>query len=70
MYFTDMKPTFHYLTEHERDVPWCKVVELIQKTKNPRKRGKTFEIKTEGYYIVFIIRNQILYVINAKKVIK
>jgi hypothetical protein len=67
VFFTDIHPTDHYLEEHERDVPWDKVVEIIFSTKNPRKKGDKFEIEKKGYYILFEIKNNILYVINAKK---
>lgn len=67
VYFTDIQPTKHYLEEHEKDVPWDKVVEIILTTKNPRKKGDNFEIEKEGYYILFKIENKVLYVINAKK---
>jgi len=67
VYFTDIEPTNHYLKEHEKEVPWGKVVEIIFSTKNPRKKGDKFEIKKDEYYILFEIRDNILYVINAKK---
>ena len=67
VYFTDIHPTDHYLEEHVKDVPWDKVVEIIFSTKNPRKKGDKFEIEKDGYYILFEIKNNVLYVINAKK---
>ena len=67
VHFTDIQPTDHYLKEHEKDVPFDKVVEIIFSTKGPRKKGDKFEIEKEGYYILFEIKNAILYVINAKK---
>ena len=67
VYFTEIQPTDHYLEEHEKDVPWDKVVEIIFTTKNPKKKGDKFEIEKNGYYILFEIKNNILYVINAKK---
>lgn len=67
VYFNEIQPTDHYLEEHEKDVPWDKVVEIILTTKNPRKKGNKFEIEKGCYYILFEIKNNILYVINAKK---
>ena len=67
VYFTEIKPTDHYLNEHEKDVPLHKVVEIIFTTKNPRKKGDKFEIEKDGYYVLFEIKDNILYVINAKK---
>ena len=67
VYFTDIQPTAHYLEEHEKDVPWNVVVAKIFSTKNPRKKGNKFEIEKDGYYILFEIKNHVLYVINAKK---
>lgn len=67
VYFEEMQPTEHYLENHESDVPWDKVVEIILATKNPRKKGDKFEIETERYYLLFEIREKVLYVINAKK---
>ena len=42
-------------------------MEIILATKNPRKKENKFEIEKEGYYILFEIKDNILYVINAKK---
>lgn len=67
VYFTEIKPTEHYSKEHEKDVTWDKVVEIIFSTKNPRKKGDKFEIEKDGYYLLFEIKDSILYVINAKK---
>lgn len=67
VYFTDIQPTSHYIKEHAKDVPWDKVVEIIFNTKNPRKKDDKFEIEKGGYYILFEIKNNVLYVINAKK---
>ena len=67
VYFIDIQPTDHYLKEHEKHVPWDEVVEIIFKTKNPRKKGNNYEIEKDGYYILFEIKNNVIYVINAKK---
>ena len=67
VYFTEIQPTQHYLEEHAEDVPWDKVVELIFTIKNPRKKGTKFEIEKDGYYLLFEIKNTVLYVINAKR---
>ena len=67
VYFKDIRPTDHYLKHHVNNVPWERVVELILTTKNPRKKGKNFEIEKDGYYILFEIKKNILLVINAKK---
>ncbi|MBI3032207.1 hypothetical protein HYY69_01925 [Candidatus Woesearchaeota archaeon] len=66
VYFTEIRPTKHYLEEHAKDVPWDKVVELIFSIKNPRKKGDVFEIEKDGYYLVFKIEDDVLSVINAK----
>ena len=68
VYFTNIQPTEHYLEHHAKDVPWDKVVEIIFKTKNPRKKGTKFEIEGDGYYLLFEIKDNVAYVINAKKV--
>jgi hypothetical protein len=67
VYFSEIKPTQHYLEEHEKDVPWVKVVEIIFTTKNPRKKGNKIEIERDGYYLLLELKENILYVINAKK---
>ena len=67
VYFTDIQPTEHYTQEHKREVPWPKVVEIILTTKNPRKKGENFEIKSEGYYLLFRVKDNTLFVVNAKR---
>jgi len=65
--FKSIKPTRHYLENHEKDIPWHKVVEIILATKNPRKKGDRFEIEQQDHYILFEIRNKTLRIINAKR---
>ncbi len=67
VYFIDIQPTRHYLEEHSKDVPWDKVLEILFTTKNPKRKGTKFVIEKEGYYVLFEIKNNVLYVINAKK---
>ena len=67
VYFTEIEPTDHYTKQHEKEVPWYKVIEIIFTTKNPRKKGDKFEIENDDYYILFEIKDNILYVINAKR---
>jgi len=67
VYFKSIEPTEHYLNEHTSEVPWLEVIKLLLTTKNPRKKGNKFEIEKEGYYVLFEIKNQVLYVINAKR---
>jgi hypothetical protein len=67
VYFTEIQPTEHYLIEHQKDVPWDEVLEIIFSTKNPRKKGDKFEIETDKYYVLFKVENNILFVINAKR---
>ena len=67
VYFRRIRKTRHYREEHEREVPWHKVVELIFATKNPRKKEDVFEIDDGKHYILFTIREGTLYVINAKR---
>jgi len=70
IYFIDIRPTEHYLENHAHDVPWEKVVEIIFTIKNPRKKGEKFEIETDKYYLLFEIKEDVLYVINAKVISK
>lgn len=67
VHFTKIRPTKHYQFFHEKDVPWEKVSELLYSIKNPRKKGDIFEIEKEGYYILFSLKQETVYVINAKK---
>ncbi|MBN1644747.1 hypothetical protein JW851_01735 [Candidatus Woesearchaeota archaeon] len=67
LYIKGIKSTHHYRQNHLKEVPWEKVLELITTTKNPRKQGNKFEIKKQGYYILFEIKNKRAFVINAKK---
>ena len=54
VYFTEIKPTNHYIEEHEKEVPWNKVVKIILTTKNPRKKGDKFEIEKDDYIIYYL----------------
>ena len=66
MYFKYIRKTDHYKRYHEKQVPWSKVVEIILNTKSKRKKGNKIEMEN-GYYVLCGIKNDILYVINAKR---
>ena len=68
VYFTAIKKTKHYEKQHEQNVPWSEVVEIIFKSsKHIRKKGNKYEIETENCYILMELKEQMLYVINAKR---
>lgn len=68
VYFTGIKKTKHYTEEHEQNVPWSEVIEVIFKSsKNIRKKEGKYEIETDKYYILMELKNKVLYVINAKR---
>ena len=62
-----LKSTRHYKECHEHEFPWIDVIRIIGETKDPKKHGNKFEIKTEKYYILYIVTNKTAYVINAKR---
>jgi len=68
MYFKGIRKTKHYKENHEKNVPWSKVIEVILTTKNQRKKGDKIEIKSKNYYILCQLENNILWVINAKHI--
>ena len=68
VYFGENKKTKHYEEEHEQDVPWSEVIEIIFKSsKNIKKKDDKYEIETDKYYILMDLKNKVLYVINAKR---
>ena len=68
IYYTTIKKTGHYKENHELDVPWSEVVDVIFKSsKNIKKKGDKYEIETERYYILMELKSNVLYVINAKR---
>lgn len=68
MYFKSIRKTQHYKENHEKNFPWSKVIEIILTTKTKRKKGNKIEIKTKGAYILCQLKNNILWVINAKQI--
>mgnify|MGYP001562348804 CR=1 FL=1 len=66
VYFTNIRKSVHYILYHEKTFPWSKVIEIILKTKNMRKKGDKLEIETPEHYILCKLENNILWVINAK----
>jgi len=55
VYFTDIKKTKHYIEEHEQQVPWSEVIEVIFKSsKNMKKKENKYEIETDKYYILIV----------------
>lgn len=68
MLFKSIKKTEHYKQYHESDVPWSEVVSVIfQSSKNMRKKGNKIEIETGKYYMLCEVKDQTLWVINAKR---
>ena len=68
VHFISIEKTEHYKEEHEQEVPWSEVVEVIFKSsKHIKKKDNKYEIETEKYYILMELKNKVLYVINAKR---
>ena len=67
VFFRKIIPTEHYLKEHQHQVPWHMVVDIILTTKSPKKKGDKFEIENDEYYVLFKIKDGTLWVINAKR---
>jgi len=67
MYFKAIRKTEHYKEYHEYHVPWSKVIEIIMTAKNPRKKDDKIEIILDNCYILCEIKDNILWVINAKQ---
>lgn len=67
MYFTSIELSDHYVEHHAHDCLWEEVVCVLLSTKNPRKKGNNYEIETSTHYFLFEIKEQTLYVINAKR---
>jgi len=68
VYFTRINKTEHYIKEHEQEVSWSEVVEVIFKSsKDIKKKGDKYEIETGKYYILMKLKDKVLYVINAKR---
>ena len=68
IYFTGIKKTAHYEENHELDVPWSEVVDIVFKSsKNIKKKGNKYEIETDKHYILMELKEKTLYVINAKR---
>ena len=67
VYFTKIKSTKHYRLEHSKEMSWTELVDVLYKIKNPRRKGRTFIINEQGYYVVFSMRKTVIYVINAKR---
>lgn len=68
MYFTAIKKSDHYKSEHKREMPWSEVIAIILRSaKNMRKKGSKIEIENERYYVLCELKNNELYVINAKR---
>jgi len=68
VYFKSIKKDKHYVENHEREVPWSEVVIIIFKSaKNMKKKGTKLEIEDYRYYLLCELRNNDLYVINAKR---
>jgi len=68
MYFRAIRKTEHYKENHEKDFPWSSVIEILLTTKNPRKFEDKIEIKEKNCYILCELKDNILWVINAKHI--
>lgn len=67
MHFKSIRKSKHYKEHHEKHFPWSNVIEIILTAKNKRKKGDKIEIKTKDYYLLCQLKNNILWVINAKQ---
>ena len=67
IFYTKIGKSRHYREEHEKKVPWSKVIELIFTIKNKRRKGNRIEIENDKFYLLCKIEDKTLYVINAKR---
>ena len=68
VHFTAIRKTKHYEEEHEQDVPWSEVIDVIFKSsKYIKKKGEKYEIENDKHYMLLELKDKILYVINAKR---
>ena len=68
MLFNRIKKTEHYKQHHEENFPWSDVVNVIfQSSKSMKRKGNKIEIEDNKYYILCEIKDQTLWVINAKR---
>ena len=55
VYFTAIEPTEHYTEEHEREVPWHKVVEIILTTQRIQEKKQT-NLKLTRMVIIYYLK--------------
>ncbi len=67
VFFTEGRKTEHYKEFHERDFPFEEVMQIIEAQKIFKKKGDKFVIETNNTYILFEVKDKILYIINAKR---
>ena len=68
VYFTDVKKTEHYIENHEMQISLFEVTKVIfNSQKKIRKKGENLEINDNNYYILFEIKDNTAYIINAKR---
>ena len=56
----------HHVDHHGNEMQWSNIVEIILTTKNKRKKGQDIEIETDRYYLLCELKDNVLWVINAK----
>lgn len=66
MKFKEIKKTEHYKIYHEKSFGWNEVLRIIIPAKVMRKKGNQVEYKNKKYYITGKIKNNILWITNAK----
>ncbi len=68
VYFTGIRKTQHYIDQHEKQVSMLEVTKVIfSSQKQIRKIGNKLVINNDSYYILFEVKNNMVYVINAKR---
>lgn len=67
MYWNKIKRSKHFDDYHKSTLDWNVVVRLIYTIKNKRLKGDKVEIEDAKFYILCVLRNKILYVINVKR---
>lgn len=68
MLFNRIRKTEHYKQYHEENFPWSEVVKIIfQSSKNMKRKVNKIKIETGKYYILCELKDQTLWVINAKR---
>ncbi len=65
--FYSIEKTWHYIKEHEKEVPFSQVHRIVRTGRRKTYKNNIIRFDTENFYVLGKMEDGVLKIINAKR---